>query len=353
MVCSPFGLHILFKLNMKIFTFFILTVFPVMIFSQELKLNKKIESDTDFNHSVSGISVPASFGNFTRTALFTNSKNDSILSAEYENKSNNELFQFKIVLGRLDEERLFNYYFENLRNRRYGPKEAVNKAVTFKEGKFKLNGISTYFKHLDRLINVRVYDAGFWIFVSETSQKGNDTLALDNRQDEFLKKIMPSKIVEKNPLTRYSNIYYAEACFRDSLMLRSAMSSATNKMRWIYENINKYERASGIPGILLNYQIAGINGFIDYKTEKNPKPSKGDYETNNLIGFFIKLRESGFIDEFLMESYYYLLIPPENHQFDYKGYQKWKQENSIEYNTSQKYYLIVNSRKITDLNKDE
>ncbi|MGE4514569.1 MAG: hypothetical protein AB7E26_12260, partial [Chryseobacterium sp.] len=194
---------------------------------------------------------------------------------------------------------------------------------------------------------------GFWIFVSETSQKGNDTLALDNRQYEFLKKIMPSKIVEKNPLTRYSNIYYAKACFRDSLMLRSAMSSATNKMRWIYENINKYERASGIPGILLNYQIAGINGFIDYKTEKNPKPSKGGYETNNLIGFFIKLRESGFIDEFLMESYYYLLIPPENHQFDYKGYQKWKQENSIEYNTSQKYYLIVNSRKKTDLNKDE
>jgi hypothetical protein len=33
-----------------------------MIFSQELKLNKKIESDTDFNHSVSGISVPPSLG---------------------------------------------------------------------------------------------------------------------------------------------------------------------------------------------------------------------------------------------------------------------------------------------------
>ncbi|MCW3169571.1 hypothetical protein OMO38_13680 [Chryseobacterium sp. 09-1422] len=338
---------------MKIFIFFLMLLGPVIIFSQELKLNKKIKSTTDFEHSISGISVPMNLGSFSRTALFTNSKNDSVFSAEYKNENSDATFQFKIVLGGLDEERLFNYYFENLKGRRYGPKEAINKTISFKDGNFKLNGISTYFSHLDRLINVRVYDAGFWIFVSETSQKGNDTLALDNRQDEFLKKIMPSKIVEKNPLTRYSNIYYAKACFRDSLMLRSAMSSATNKMKWIYENVNKYERASGIPGILLNYQIAGINSFIDYKTEKNPKPSKGGYETNNLIGFFTKLRESGFIDEFLMESYYYLLVPPENHQFDYKGYQKWKQENSIEYNTSQKYYLIVNSRKKTDLNKDE
>ncbi|WP_439478957.1 hypothetical protein [Chryseobacterium aquaticum] len=338
---------------MKISIFFVLLLLPVMIFSQELRLNKKNKSSTDFEHPISGISAPMNLGNFSKIALFANSKNDSVFSAEYKNENNDALFQFKIVLGGLDEERLFNYYFENLKSRRYSPKEAINKTISFKDGNFKLNGISTYFSHLDRLINVRVYDAGFWIFVSETSQKGNDTLALDNRQEEFLKKIMPSKIVEKNPLTIYSNIYYAKACFRDSLMLRSAMSSATNKMRWIYENINKYERASGIPGILLNYQIAGINGFIDYKTEKNPKPSKGGYETNNLIGFFIKLRESGFIDEFLMESYYYLLVPPENHQFDYKGYQMWKQENSIEYNTSQKYYLIVNSRKKTDLNKDE
>lgn len=350
---QPFWAAYFINNYMKISIFFVLLLLPVMIFSQELKLNKKIKSSTDFEHPISGISAPMNLGNFSRIALFANSKNDSVFSAEYKNENNDALFQFKIVLGGLDEERLFNYYFENLKSRRYSPKEAINKTISFKDGNFKLNGISTYFSHLDRLINVRVYDAGFWIFVSETSQKGNDTLALDNRQDEFLKKIMPSKIVEKNPLTRYSNIYYAKACFRDSLMLRSAMSSATNKMRWINENINKYERASGIPGILLNYQIAGINGFIDYKTEKNPKPSKGGYETNNLIGFFIKLRESGFIDEFLMESYYYLLVPPENHQFDYKGYQMWKQENSIEYNTSQKYYLIVNSRKKTDLNKDE
>jgi hypothetical protein len=29
------------------------------------------------------------------------------------------------------------------------------------------------------------------------------------------------------------------------------MSSARINMKWIYENIDKYERAEGIPGILL------------------------------------------------------------------------------------------------------
>jgi hypothetical protein len=54
-----------------------------------------------------------------------------------------------------------------------------------------------------------------------------------------------------------------------------------------------------------------------------------------------------------MEQYYYLLNPSENHQFDYKGYQKWKQENSIDYNVAQKYYIIENVRRKADLNKDK
>ncbi|WP_034670632.1 hypothetical protein [Chryseobacterium populi] len=340
---------------MKFSLFIIQILFPLTVFSQSLKPNKKIKSSQDFEHTVSGIMAPANLMDFSRTVLLTNSKNDSVFAAEYENKNNDALFQFKIVPGFVDEERLLNYYYKNFDERRYSPKESekINKTITFKEGKFKLNGISTYFTHLNRLINVRIYDAGFWMFISEISQKGNDTLFLNKKQDEFLSKLLPTKIVEKNPLTKYSNIIYAPAALRDTLMLRSTMSSATNKLKWLHENINKYERSAGIPGTLLDYQIAGINGFIDYKTKKNPKSSKGGYETTNLVEFFTKLRNAGFIDEFLMESYYYLLTPAENHSFNYTDYQKWKQENSIDYNVNQKYYIIVNSRKKTDLSKDE
>ncbi len=340
---------------MKKNTFFILLLFPVIIFAQDLKPNKKIKSATDFDHTVSGVSSPMSLGDFSRTELLTNSKNDSVFSAEYEGSNKNELFKFKIIPASLNEERLLNHYYKELKEKRYSPKESekVNKAVNIKEGKFKLYGISSYFSHLDRLINVRVYDAGFWILISEASQKGNDTLALDKIQDQFLSKLQPAKIVEKNPLTRYSNILYAPIAAQDTLLLRTTMSSATNKMKWIYENINKYERASGIPGILLEYQMAGINGFIDYKTQKNPRPINGNNPATRLISFFMKLRNDGFIDEYLMEQYNYLLTPPENHQFDYAGYQKWKLENPIAYDTSNKLYIIVNSRKKTDLSKDE
>jgi len=328
---------------------------PVIIFSQDLKPNKKIKSNVDFGHAVSGMIAPLKLEDFSRTALFTNSKNDSVFSAEYENKNNDILFKFKIIPALLNEERLLNHYYKDLNERKYTPKESekVNKRVVLKEGKFKLHGINTYFNHLDRLINVRVYDAGFWVFISEVSQKGSDTLALDKIQEKFLDNLQPVKIVEKNPLTRYSDIHYAKAAFRDTLMLRSTMSSAMNKLKWIYENIDKYERASGIPGTFLDYQLAGINGFINYTTDTNPKPSKGGTETNKLISFFTKLQNDGFADEFLMEQYYYLLTPPENHQFDYQGYQKWKLENTIDYNVYHKYYIIVNSRKKTDLSKDE
>lgn len=340
---------------MKNFTFFILLLFPVMIFSQALKPNKKIKSTTDFEHPISGIYAPISLGDFSRTELSTNSKNDSVFAAEYEDSNNNLSFKFKILPAFLDEERLLNHYYKDLQERKYSPKEnrKISKAVTIKEGKFKLHGISSYFSHLDRLINLRVYDAGFWVFISEVSQKGNDTLALDKVQDQFLTKIQPVKIVEKNPLTRYANILYAPVAAQDKLLLRTTMSSATNKMKWIYENIDKYERAAGIPGALLDFQIAGINGFIDYKTEKNQDLIEGNNPATRLISFFTKLRKDGFVDEYLMEQYYYLLIPPENHQFDYTGYQKWKLENSIDYDTSKKLYIIVNLHKKTDLSKDE
>ena len=54
---------------MKISIFFVLLLLPVMIFSQELKLNKKIKSNTDFEHPISGISAPMNLGNFSRIAL--------------------------------------------------------------------------------------------------------------------------------------------------------------------------------------------------------------------------------------------------------------------------------------------
>ena len=54
-----------------------------------------------------------------------------------------------------------------------------------------------------------------------------------------------------------------------------------------------------------------------------------------------------------MESYDYLLIAPENKKFDFVGYQNWKTSNSIDFDMNGKYYLIVNSRKKTDLSKDE
>jgi len=327
-----------------------------MIFSQDLKPNKKIKSDSDFSHKVSGMSAPFNFGEFSRTALFTNSKNDSVFAAEYENKSNDALFKFKIIPAFLDEERLLNHYYKDVSERKYTPKESekVNKRVVFKEGKFKLHGISSYFNHLNRLINVRVYDAGFWVFISEISQKGNDTLVLDKMHDEFLKNLQPEKIVENNPLTRYSNILYAPIAARDTVLLRIVMSSATNKMKWIYENIDKYERASGIPGTFLDFQIAGINGFIDYKTKKNSTAIKeGNFAVDRLISFFTKLRNDGFTDEYLMEQYNYLLRPSENHQFNYEGYKKWKLNNSIDYDVANKYYIIVNSRKKTDLTKDD
>lgn len=338
---------------MKNISVLVFLLFSFCVSSQDLKPNKKIKYDTNFIHEVSGIAAPIFLKELSRSDLKTNSKNDSVLYAEYSKDKSDLKYSFSIYPGALDEERLINFYIKSLRDKRFSPKELDSKPVCVKNENFKMNGISGFYKHLNNWINYRVYDAGFFVFVSELSQKDGDTIALKNTHDQFINELVPTKIVKKNPLTRFSNIHYAPAAFRDSLMLRSTMSSSTNKMKWIYENIDKYERAAGIPGLYLDYQIAGINGFIDYKTEKNPKPSTGGIETNEILAFFKKLRDDGFLDEYLMESYLYLLIVPVDKKFDYVGYENWKTYNSIDFDMNKKYYLIVNSRKKTDLSKDE
>lgn len=339
---------------MKNLILLIFSFISFCVFSQQLKTNNKIKSDSDFTHVISGMLAPNNIENLSRKELNTNSKNDSVFSAQYESAGSDLKYNFSIFPASLDEERLTHFFNRSLADKKFRPKEIDLKAVSYKNGNFKMNGISGVYSHLNNLINYQVYDAGYWVFVSEFSQKTNDTIDLIQKHEEVLRKIAPSRIVEKNPLSNYTNNYIAKGAFRDSLMLRSTLSSSFHKLKWSLDSIDKFERAAGIPGIYLEFQIAGIDGFIDYKTDKNRKPSKGSLATNKMIDFLTKLRNDGFLDEFLMEQYQYLLISKdENRKFDFEAYGKWKLSNSIDFDVNGKYYLLVNSRKKTDLTKDE
>lgn len=339
---------------MKKIFFLLSIIFFISSFSQELKSNKNIKSDSDFLHTISGISVPIKISDFLREDLRTNSKNDSIITAEYIDKANNSKYSFSIFLSPLDEERLINFYYKSLADKRFTPKELNSKGIYFKNGNYKMLGISGIYKNLDYLVNYRVYDAGFWIFVSEFSQKNNDTISLEKNHDNLVLQINPSKIVEKNPLSINTSVYVAPGIKRDELLARSALSSLFNKVKFAKENYTKYERASGLPENSLEFQMAGINGLIDYKTEKNPNPSKGSSETESMINSLAKLRDAGFVDEFLMEQYHYILISKdENHKFDFKGYENWKKENFVDYDINKKFFVIINTKRRTDLSKDE
>lgn len=54
-----------------------------------------------------------------------------------------------------------------------------------------------------------------------------------------------------------------------------------------------------------------------------------------------------------MSKYHNCLIGPKDYIFNFDGYEKWKSENKFDINMDDLYYVIVNSKKLIDLSKEE
>ncbi|CDN76171.1 hypothetical protein [Elizabethkingia anophelis] len=334
----------------KIFLAFIFSIFS---FAQEVKLNKKIKSDSDFLH-LSGLVIPKNIDIFDRNTLITSSKNDSVISANYQDKNKENNLSIFLVPSALDEFELLGAFKNENAREGFLLSETIVKPSQYKKGKFILQELSSDFDKNEQHININIIKAGRWILLTKLiigkKENANNFVEFSKNFKDILR---PENIVEKVPLSRLSNIHYSRASFRDSLMLQSTMSSATHKMKWIYENVNKYERAAGIPELYLDYHKAGLVGFIDYSLMKKPKTPKGTQLTYDYLNAIKKIKESGFLNEFLMSKYHNCLIGPKDYIFNFDGYEKWKSDNKFDINMDDLYYVIVNSKKLIDLSKEE
>jgi hypothetical protein len=69
-----------------------------------------------------------------------------------------------------------------------------------------------------------------------------------------------------------------------------------------------------------------------------------DYKKSDFTANYLKelqlISDAGFLYEFVMEQYEFILIIPENIPIRYEEYLEWKSQNKITINLNEKFYLL-------------
>jgi len=116
------------------------------------------------------------------------------------------------------------------------------------------------------------------------------------------------------------------------------MGSAFAKIEWAYANVDSLQRISGFPGLYLDMYIAGFDEFLKFASEHSEM--NRSYNTNTYLSQIKLLKNSGYLDEFIMEQFSMVMIPPEKSNFDFDGYHRWKKIHPINLNLHEKYYVL-------------
>ncbi len=211
--------------------------------------------------------------------------------------------------------------------------------VKFSGKKYDCNGFKADFKSKKQEnSSLSVYECGTWFFKLRLTTEEKDSTQISSLEQSVLKIFDLSLLTEQKRLNPEADIYYAKAAFKDSIMLGSVIGSALKKLEWVMENVSEKERASGFPGHYLELQLASFDEFVAFDKKHDYK--KSEY-TRNYLNQVNSLIESGFLDEFIMKEFSMVMIVPENHEFDFYGFEEWKMKNEIEINLNELFYVIA------------
>jgi len=331
----------------------IITAFIILIGltcqAQELISPKKIKFKNGFEHKFSETTFPQTLeNNFELTEVYAFDKKKQNIGVTYEKKTEptGKLNIYIYPAGDGTEDRLRTEYLTSMQsvaNLTDNGLGATQYPVKFSGKKYDCNGFKADFKSKNQEnSNLSVYECGTWFLKLRLTTNEKDSIQISRLEKKMLETIDPSQLTEQNKLNPKANMYYSKVAFQDSILLGSAMGSAFKKLEWVMDNVPERERASGFPGHYLEMQLASFNEFIAFDKKYDYKKSEF---TQNYLKQINSLIDSGYLDEFIMKEFSMVMIVPENHEFHFDGFEKWKANNEIEINLNELFYVIAFGQK--------
>ncbi len=303
---------------------------------------KKIKAKADYRHVATGFTFPLTIDQYDRADIYAFDNKKQNVGITYKTSDLRTIVSIYLYpAGPGTEDRLRNEYLKSIQSVANISERGVHAEqfpVSYKNGDYKINGFKANIKDIYKKSSLSVYECGQWFFKIRISSEVLDTVGMKQAEQKILDLYEPTRLVKISHLNPKADISFAKAAFVDSLMLGSAMGSSFKKLEWAMENIDSFERASGFPGLYLDMHIASLKGFTEFEKEhtdftKTKRTEKYLAELNSIIN-------NGFLEEFIMEQYNMIMIVPENLEFDFELFDKWKLENPISINLNERFYVI-------------
>lgn len=316
----------------------------VKTYAQPLKKPKRIKADGEYIHLKTNIKFPTYFGDFYRTDIHSFDKENQNIACGYELREKNGKTNVTIYVypsGAAYDTRFLQEYRRCIESIIISERVLVTpipKHLYYKKDGYTINGFrADYFANGHKSV-LELYECGDWFFKIRTTSDILDTSVLHDIDNRFTDYFNPTNLIQHSTLTSKSAVHVAPGAVQDSAMLYCTLGSLFKKLEWFNTNIDSMERLAGVPNQYLEAQMIEYESFANYSDS-----AKGKLKRSHDIEFvrdIKKLMYVGYLDEFLMEGNNEMLICPTNWNFDYRGYDKWRESNDIGIKLNVTNYVI-------------
>jgi adenosine/AMP kinase len=337
---------------MKKTAFFILTIVFTLVlndcYAQTSGKVKRIKTGGDYTHKSTDVVFPKTVSKYLRTDIMTYDKKATTLDVVYQSHTgfNKTSVSIKIYpAGDGYDVRLRNEYLKSMQEiASTNNSEKISASqydVFYTKDEYFINGYTAEIKNNDKhqQLHLSVYECGQWFLRLQLESDILKAEELSDLEQIFLDTINPVKIVINHNLNLNAVINILDAARIDSLLVGCAISYANAKADWAANKVDSLERICGFPDLYLDMHTDALNAFV--KFSDNNKFSEVNIYTQNYIAELKSLINAGFLSEFILDQYQYVMIIPEDKDLDINGYTKWRLTNPITINLTNPLVNIV------------
>jgi hypothetical protein len=305
---------------------------------------QKIKAKGDYIQKATNTTFPKQIGKYYRSNITAFDENEENVGVTYQGPGYEGKTTFTVYIypaGNATEDKLRNEYSKCLRAIFYSTlvsNHAIQALTSYSNSNYKVHGIYTCFPDYETKTALTIFGCGSWFFKIRITSGNMDTSQINTLQNSITNYFIPSRLVSIKPLNPKVSVYYNKSEITDSVILGSAMKYAFKMIEWVFANVDSFERAAGFSGVYLQMYIEGLKTFTEFEKEhpeltKTSKTSQYLIDLNSII-------DNGYLEEFIMDQYNWLLISPDGIVFDLENYDQWKKNNPISINLLNKIAIL-------------
>lgn len=317
------------KISIKLITISLTIIIFSSCVSSRYYQPKTISVTGDFVHKPTSISFPNNFERFNRESITIFNKDSSNVGVNYVLNTKQDLRVTVCIYPASNgfEYRLRDEFFDCLQSIATSNNEGINtlpRPIKVAKDGYKVIGLSTPISNDNFKTVLVLFECGKYFLKYRISSSVIDTSALIDVSNRLLSHFSPIDIVKKQPLLPGIDIHISPGITTDSICLSALFHGIKAKIDWINNNVDSLEKCSGLPNLYFEAHKIAIDSMLNKWERMKHNNSIHDKYFNELL----KIRESGFLNEFICEEYSNTLLIPESVKFDWDNYNIWRKKSN-------------------------